>query len=88
MSIETALQIIKDYQIWRRGGQNPMPNPTYIGQAFDVLIAYVEGMETAETLIELVYSHPSVTDEGYEGVKVKQSEAPQWVISYFSNYWQ
>ena len=65
-----------------------MPNPTYIGQAFDVLIAYVEGMETAETLIDLVYSHPSVTDEGYEGVKIKQSEAPQWVISYFSNHWQ
>ena len=88
MSIQTALQIIKDYQIWRRGGQNPMPNPTYIGQAFDVLIKYVESMEKAETLIELVYSHPSVTDEGYEGVKIKQSEAPQWVISHFSNHWQ
>ena len=45
MSIETALQIIKDYQIWRRGGQNPMPNPTYIGQALDVLIAYVSKPE-------------------------------------------
>jgi hypothetical protein len=45
MSIQTALQIIKDYQIWRRGGQNPMPNPTYIGQAFDLLIAYVEQKE-------------------------------------------
>ena len=54
-----------------------MPNPTYIGQAFDVLIKYVDSMEKAETLIELVYSHPSVTDEGYEGVKIKQSEAPQ-----------
>lgn len=84
MSIQTALQIIKDYQIWRRGGQNPMPNPTYIGQAFDVLIAYVERMEAAETLVDLVYAHPSVIDGGYEGVWV-QSEAPQWVKNYFSN---
>jgi hypothetical protein len=88
MSIQEAITIIKDYQIWRRGGTHPMPNPTYIGQAFDVLVAYVEGMEKAETLIDLVYSHPSVTDEGYEGVKIKKSEAPQWVISHFSNHWQ
>ena len=88
MSIKTALQIIKDYQIWRRGGTHPMPNPTYIGQAFDVLIAYVEDMEVAETLLDLVYCHPSVTDVGYEGVKIKESEAPKWVISHFSNHWK
>jgi hypothetical protein len=88
MSIQTALQIIKDYQIWRRGGTHPMPNPTYIGQALDVLIAYVEDMEKAETLIDLVYCHPSVKDEGYEGVKIKESEAPKWVISHFSNHWK
>lgn len=88
MSIKTALQIIKDYQIWRRGGTHPMPNPTYIGQAFDVLVAYVEDIEAAETLLDLVYCHPSVTDEGYEGVKIKESEAPKWVISHFSNNWK
>jgi hypothetical protein len=45
MSIQTALQVIKDYQVWRRGGTHPMPNPSYIGQALDVLIAYVEQKE-------------------------------------------
>jgi len=64
MTIQTALQIIKDYQIWRRGGTHPMPSPTYIGQAFDVLIDYVERMEAAETFVDLAHNHPAVIDEG------------------------
>ncbi len=83
MTIQEAVEIIKDFQIWRRGGTHPMPNPTYIGQAFDLLIEYVGRMEAAETLVDLVHNHPSVIDEGYEGVRV-QSEAPQWVKNYFS----
>ena len=45
MTIQEAIIIIEDYQIWRRGGTHPMPNPTYIGQAFDMLIAYVKEKE-------------------------------------------
>ena len=83
MSIKTALQIIKDYQIWRRGGQNPMPNPTYIGQAFDVLIAYVEGMEKAEDFEGLVHAHPAVSTSVH-GTWARKSECPKWVINHLT----
>ena len=83
MSIQTALQIIEDYQIWRRGGTHPMPNPSYIGQAFDTLLAYVKALEDAETIDELVQAHPSVNCS-YEGIWVKTNEAPKWVIDHFT----
>lgn len=59
MSIQEAITIIKDYQIWRRGGTHPMPNPTYIGQAFDVLIEYVSNRERrAKRLLDELTSRP------------------------------
>jgi len=66
MTIQTALQIIKDYQIWRRGGQNPMLNSTYIGEALDVLIAYVEQPDRrAKKMLSELTNRP-VADTIYE----------------------
>ena len=60
-----------------------MPNPTYIGQAFDVLIKYVEGMEKAEDFEELVNAHPAVNSD-YHGTWATVSQCPKWVINHLT----
>jgi len=86
MSVKEAIQVVEDFQKWRRGGSNPMPNPRYSGEAIDVLLNTIRKYEDAETLVDVVHAHPSVVDEGYEGIRIDNPpQAPKWVISYFSN---
>lgn len=42
MRIEVALEILKDYNKWRRGAEMEMPSPKIIGEAIDQIINYVE----------------------------------------------
>jgi hypothetical protein len=39
MTKREALEILKHYQHWRRGGDGDMPDPKQIGEAIDVAIA-------------------------------------------------
>ena len=39
MTTQEALEVLKYYQHWRRGGDGDMPDPKQIGEAIDVAIA-------------------------------------------------
>lgn len=35
-----AIELIREFQEWRRGAEIPMPNPTEIGKAIDEILDY------------------------------------------------
>lgn len=35
MTIDKAISILHNFQVWRRGGNTPMPDPKEIGKAID-----------------------------------------------------
>ncbi len=43
--MKETIQLLKEYNIWRRGAEMEQPNPTVIGDAIDKLIRYVEGKQ-------------------------------------------
>jgi hypothetical protein len=51
MNRETAIEILKDYQEWRRfdgalPDSPPMPDPFIVGKAIDFAIEYLSGKAT------------------------------------------
>lgn len=42
MDIKEAVYILKQHNKWRRGADIPMANPTELGKAIDLVIAYTE----------------------------------------------
>jgi hypothetical protein len=50
MTTQEATQLLKEYNVWRRGAELEQPNPTVIGKAIDKLIAHVESHNTPEPL--------------------------------------
>ena len=42
MTIEQALEILIEYQEWRRGAEIPMQEPRIIGEAIDVAIELLQ----------------------------------------------
>ncbi len=48
MTTQEATQLLKEYNVWRRGAELEQPNPTVIGKAIDTLLAHVETHNTKE----------------------------------------
>jgi len=48
MTTQQATQLLKEYNVWRRGAELEQPNPTVIGKAIDTLLAHVETHNTKE----------------------------------------
>jgi hypothetical protein len=38
MTLNKAIETLQHYNRWRRGAEIPMPNPTKIGEAIDVVL--------------------------------------------------
>ena len=51
MTIEQALEILIEYQEWRRGAEIPMQEPRIIGEAIDVAIEVLKGKTKNESKV-------------------------------------
>lgn len=45
MELCDTIKIVREFQAWRRGGDQPMPYPRTTGQALDALCYHAERME-------------------------------------------
>lgn len=45
MDPSEAIKVIREFQVWRRGGDDPMPYPQTTGEALDALCYHAERME-------------------------------------------
>jgi len=45
MTPTEAIRVIREFQAWRRGGDQPMPYPQTTGQALDALCDHAEWLE-------------------------------------------
>ena len=45
MNPTEAIRVIREFQAWRRGGDQPMPYPQTTGQALDALCDHAERLE-------------------------------------------
>lgn len=51
MTKEEALNILVEFQKWRRGAEIPMQEPRIIGEAIDVAIAVLKGKANNESKV-------------------------------------
>ena len=51
MTIEQALEILIEYQEWRRGAEIPMQEPRIIGEAIDVAIEVLKEKTNYESKV-------------------------------------
>lgn len=51
MTIGQALEILIEFQKWRRGAEIPMQEPRIIGEAIDVAIAMLKGKTKNESKV-------------------------------------
>ena len=45
MELADAIEVVREFQAWRRGGDQPMPYPQTTGEALDALCHHSERME-------------------------------------------
>ena len=45
MEPSEAIEVVREFQAWRRGGDQPMPYPQTTGEAIDALCYHAERME-------------------------------------------
>ena len=45
MEPSKAIEVVREFQAWRRGGDQPMPYPQTTGEALDALCHHSERME-------------------------------------------
>ena len=45
MELADAIEVVREFQAWRRGGDQPMPYPQTTGEAIDALCYHAERME-------------------------------------------
>lgn len=45
MTIQEAIKVLKDYNEWRRGGNGDLPSPKLTGEALDIAINLLEGID-------------------------------------------
>ena len=45
MELAEAIEVVREFQAWRRGGERPMPYPQTTGEALDALCYHAERME-------------------------------------------
>ena len=45
MELADAIEVVREFQAWRRGGDQPMPYPQTTGEALDALCYHAERIE-------------------------------------------
>ena len=45
MELAEAIEVVREFQAWRRGGDQPMPYPQTTGEALDALCDHAERMD-------------------------------------------
>ena len=76
MEPSEAIKVIREFQAWRRGGDDPMPYPRTTGQALDAICYHAERME-AEIA---VWKHESKRLD--EQLKAMEETAIEWRCEY------
>lgn len=76
MEPSEAVEVIRKFQAWRRGGDQPMPYPQTTGEALDALCYHAERMEA-----EIVVSKHDVKRLEAE-LKTFDETAIEWWCEY------
>jgi hypothetical protein len=76
MELAEAIQVVREFQAWRRGGDQPMPYPQTTGEALDALCYHAERMN-AELA---VWKHEAKRLD--EQFKAMEETAIEWWCEY------
>ena len=76
MELAEAIKVIREFQAWRRGNDQPMPYPQTTGEALDALCYHAERME-AELA---VWKHEAKRLD--EQLKAMEETAIEWWCEY------
>jgi len=41
MKLEQAIDILEEYNLWRRGEESPQPDPKEVGEAIDTVLDFI-----------------------------------------------
>lgn len=58
MEPSEAIKVIREFQAWRRGGEQPMPYPQTTGEALDALCYHAERLERELEQIKATLANP------------------------------
>ena len=87
MELQQAIELLENYNKWRRGEEIPQPNPTEIGVAISLVLERVKATQ-GETEFEAAVKGMRVLQKAYfagrdRQILEKSKEAERLVDSYF-----